>query len=225
MKVPGATRRALLAHGMKLQPSGLSRTTSGNLSVRVQGGMLITPSGMDYAQLRPPDLVWLSLEGAPLRKGQRTPSSEWHFHAAIYRARPEAGAVVHAHAPFCTALAIHGRDIPAVHYMVAAAGGDSIRCAPYATFGTPDLARNALAALEGRKACLLAHHGMLAFGADLPDAFKRALEVEELAEQYWRALQLGTPPVLDAQEMARVVEKFQHYGQPPDTAPPTSTPR
>lgn len=213
MKVSPAARRELLAHCRKLQPSGLSRTTSGNLSVRVPGGMLITPSGMAYDVLRGSDLVWLGLDGTPLRKGQRTPSSEWHFHAAVYGARPEAGAVVHAHAPYCTALAIHGRDIPAVHYMVAAAGGDSIRCAPYATFGTPELARHALAALEGRKACLLAHHGLLAFGSDLPDAFKRALEVEELAEQYWRALQLGSPPVLPKDEMVRVVEKFRTYGQ------------
>ncbi|MEN9800106.1 MAG: hypothetical protein RL653_3803 [Pseudomonadota bacterium] len=210
-----AARRELLAYCRKLQPSGLSRTTSGNLSVRVDGGMLITPSGMDYARIRTGDLVLLGLDGTPLKARQRVPSSEWHFHAAVYAARPEAGAIVHAHAPFATTLAIHGRDIPAVHYMVAAAGGDSIRCAPYATFGTPELARHALAALDGRKACLLAHHGLLAFGTDLRDAFKRALEVEELAEQYWRALQLGTPPVLDGREMARVVEKFRTYGQQP----------
>ena len=210
-----AARRELLAYARRLQPSGLSRTTSGNLSVRLGGGMLITPSGMDYARMRAADLVLLGLDGVPLKKGQRIPSSEWHFHAAIYAARPDAGAIVHAHAPFATTLAIHGRDIPAVHYMVAAAGGDSIRCARYATFGTPALARNALAALEGRKACLLAHHGLIAFGQELGDAFKRALEVEELAEQYWRALQLGTPPVLDAAEIARVVEKFRTYGQQP----------
>ncbi|MEN9797577.1 MAG: hypothetical protein RL653_1273 [Pseudomonadota bacterium] len=218
-------RQELLAYCRKLQPSGLSRTTSGNLSVRVEGGMLITPSGMDYDRLRSADLVWLGLDGAPLKPRQRVPSSEWHFHAAVYAARSEAGAIVHAHSPFATTLALHGLEIPAVHYMVAAAGGDSIRCAPYATFGTPELARNALAALEGRKACLLAHHGLLAFGRDLRDAFKRALEVEELAEQYWRALQIGTPPVLDRREMTRVLEKFQTYGQQPSLTRAARRPR
>ena len=144
--------------------------------------------------------------------GQR-PSSEWRFHRDIYRARPEAGAVVHAHAPYGTTLACLGRGIPAFHYMIAVAGGDTIRCAPYATFGSQALSDHALAALEGRRACLLANHGMIALGPDLAAAFDLAVEVEALAGQYWRALQIGAPRLLSADEMADVLEKFRTYGR------------
>jgi L-fuculose-phosphate aldolase len=146
--------------------------------------------------------------------GARAPSSEWRFHLALYRARDDLGAIVHAHAPFATALACLGRGIPAFHYMVAAAGGRDIRCAPYETFGTQALARRVVDAMDGRRACLMANHGMLAAGASLDAALALAVEVEGLAEAYWRAAQLGAPRLLSDAEMDRVLEKFRGYGQP-----------
>ena len=147
--------------------------------------------------------------------GDRLPSSEWRFHRDLYRAREEFRAIVHAHAPFATTLACLRRGIPAFHYMVAMAGGRDIRCAPYATFGSAELAAHAVAAMAGRRACLLANHGMIAAGADLASALALAVEVEGLAEMYWRALQLGEPVILSDAEMDTVVaEKFRSYGQP-----------
>jgi len=162
--------------------------------------------------MRPEDIVAMTQDGAS--RGSRLPSSEWRFHRDIYAARAEVGAVVHAHSPFATALACLGRNIPAFHYMIAVAGGSDIRCAPYATFGTQELSDGALRALEGRKACLLANHGMIAAGGTLADALALAVEVEGLAEQYCRALQIGEPRVLPDLEMAVVLEKFRTYGQP-----------
>jgi L-fuculose-phosphate aldolase len=208
-----ALREELIATCRKLNASGLNQGTSGNLSVRVDGGYLLTPTGMDYDALEPEDLVLMRFDGG--HEGRRRPSSEWRFHHDILAARPEVGAVLHAHSMFCTTLACLRRGIPAFHYMVAVAGGPDVRCAPYATFGTEELARHALAALEGRKACLLANHGMLALGMDLASAFKLAVEVETLAAMYWRALQVGEPVLLDAGEMERVLEKFRTYGQQP----------
>lgn len=190
---------------------GLSRGTSGNVSARTIGGMLITPSGVEAERISADDIVQITLTGAPSSPHSARPSSEWRMHAAILEARPEVGAVVHAHPPFGTALAVHGRGIPAFHYMIAVAGGDDIRCAPYATFGTAELAEAALQALQGRAACLLAHHGMVALGATPAEALSLAVEVEALAEQYWRALQIGEPPLLGTDEMARVVERFREY--------------
>ena len=146
--------------------------------------------------------------------GGREPSSEWRFHLDIHRARPDLAAIVHTHSPSATALACHGRGIPPFHYMVAAAGGADIRCAPYATFGTQELSDHALAAMAGRKACLLAHHGVIACEASLAQALALAIEVEHLARMYLAALALGEPPRLGAEEMARVLAKFEHYGQP-----------
>ena len=208
-----ALRESLLAGARRLNESGLTRNNSGNLSHRVEGGFLVTPSGMPYAQLVAGDLVHVDLDGRPT--GTRRPSSEWRFHRDVFVARPEVQVVLHAHAPFATSLACHGRAIPAFHYMVAVAGGASIRCAPYATFGTEELSRHAVAALEDRRACLLANHGMIALGADLDGAFKLAVEVETLAEMYWRSLQLGEPTILGDEEMARVLEKFATYGLQP----------
>ena len=145
--------------------------------------------------------------------GRREPSSEWRFHRDIYATRSEAQAIVHAHSPFATTLACLGRDIPAFHYMVAVAGGDDIRCAPYATFGTQDLSDHAMSALQGRRACLLAQHGMIALGSTLSTALALAVEVEALAEMYWRALQVGEPHVLSADEMRTVLAKFATYGK------------
>jgi L-fuculose-phosphate aldolase len=207
-------REALLAGARRLNSSGLTRNNSGNLSHRVVGGFLVTPSGMPYERLATDDLVHVDLAGKA--SGKRLPSSEWRFHRDLLVARPEVDVVLHAHAPFATSIACHGRGIPAFHYMVAVAGGSDIRCAPYATFGTEELSRHAVEALAARRACLLANHGMIALGADLDGAFKLALEVETLAEMYWRALQIGEPTLLDDEEMARVLEKFVTYGRQPD---------
>jgi L-fuculose-phosphate aldolase len=208
-----ALREAMIATARKMNTAGLNQGTSGNLSVRVEGGFLLTPTGMEYDALVPEDLVLMRFDGS--HEGRRRPSSEWQLHRDLLAARPEAGAVLHAHSMFSTTLACLRRGIPAFHYMISAAGGSDVRCAPYATFGTPELARSALDALEGRKACLLANHGMLALGKDLVAAFKLAVEVETLAAMYWRALQVGEPVLLDGAEMERVIDKFKTYGQQP----------
>ena len=168
---------------------------------------------MDYAKITPADIVEISADGEP--RGRRAPSSEWPFHGDILAARPEFGAVLHAHPPHATALACLRSPIPAFHYMVAVAGGSDIRCAAYATFGTRALSRNVLAALEDRRACLLANHGMIACGADLAAAFALALEVENLARQYLLALSAGTPKILGAREMAKILRLFEDYGRQP----------
>ncbi|PXW96554.1 L-fuculose 1-phosphate aldolase [Sphaerotilus hippei] len=208
-------RAALVAHALSLSPSGLSQGTSGNLSVRWREagceGMLITPSGVDYRRLQPGDIVFVQLHDGAWQ-GPLKPSSEWRFHRDIYLARPEVGAVVHAHPTHTTALAVQRRGIPAFHYMVAVAGGRDIRCAPYATYGTETLSRHALAALADRRACLLANHGMIAVGADLGSAFALAIEVEQLAHQYLLALGTGGPVLLPDDEMDRVLDAFRSYG-------------
>ncbi len=214
MSGDGALREAMIATARRMNATGLNQGTSGNLSLRVDGGFLVTPTGMDYEALEPEDIVFMRMDGS--HEGRRRPSSEWRFHRDILAARPEVGAVLHAHAMFCTTLACLHRGIPAFHYMVAVAGGVDIRCAPYATFGTEELSRHAVTALEGRKACLLANHGLIAVGTSLADALKRAVEVETLAAMYWRALQVGEPVLLSEAEMAVVLEKFKTYGQQPD---------
>jgi L-fuculose-phosphate aldolase len=191
---------------------GLNRGKSGNVSARFDAGFLVTPTGMAYESTQPVDIVAMTQDGAAL--GPRLPSSEWRFHRDIYAARREVGAIVHVHSPFATSIACLGRDIPPFHYMIAVAGGKDIRCAAYATFGTQQLSDHALCALAGRKACLLANHGMIAIGASLTAALALAVEVEALAEQYWRALQIGTPNLLSDVEMEIVLEKFRSYGQP-----------
>jgi len=210
------SRAAVIETARAMNAAGINRGKSGNVSIRWRGdgfdGFLITPTGLPYERTTPEDIVAMDLAGTA--HGLRLPSSEWRFHRDIYTARPEAGAIVHAHAPFATALACLERGIPAFHYMVAVAGGRDIRCAPYATFGTQALSEHALAALEGRRACLLAHHGMIAFGPGPDEALALAVEVETLAEMYWRALQVGAPTLLPDAEMERVLEKFRSYGQP-----------
>lgn len=208
-------RQEIIDACLEMNALGINQGSAGNISVRVEGGLLITPSGMPYDRLAPDDIVFMAPDGA-VPPGQKNPSSEWRFHLDILNARGEAGAVVHTHAMFATTLACLHREIPAFHYMVAVAGGDSIRCAPYATFGTQALSDHALEALLGRRACLLANHGMIALGATLPKALALAVEVETLAAQYWRALQAGEPVLLSANEMEHVLEKFQTYGDQPD---------
>lgn len=205
-------RQSVIDTALDLTRTGLSPQQSGNVSLRFDGDMLITPTGMNYHDLKPDDIVRMAFDGA-VRAGRRAPSSEWHMHAAIYAVRLEAQAIVHAHSDYATTLAVMGRSIPPFHYMVALLGGRDIRCAPYATFGTAELAAHAVEAIKDRKACLLAHHGQIAFGRDLAEALKLAHEVEILSGQYWRALQIGEVPLLPDDEIARVVEKFRTYGQ------------
>jgi len=206
-------RSEIVAVAQAIDRAGFCPSKSGNVSGRFRDGLLITPSGLPYAQTTPGDLIHLSLDGHVLA-GARKPSSEWPFHVAIYRARPDAQAIVHTHSPRATALASTRRGIPAFHYMIALCGGADVRCAPYATFGTPELAENAVRGLEGRKAVLLANHGVIALGGSLAGAHQIAAEVENLAGQYLDILAAGLAPViLDAAEMARVSEKFAGYGK------------
>jgi L-fuculose-phosphate aldolase len=203
-------RQRLIETARAMNASGLNHGTAGNLSVRHEDGMLITPSGMDYATISPDDIVWMHFDGA--QRGARKPSSEWRFHAAIYRRRPEANAVLHAHPVSCTALACLGTGIPAFHYMVAVAGGNNIRCADYATFGTPELSEHVLRALEDRKACLMATHGLTCCEKDLAGALALAIEVEHLATVYGRILAISEAEILTDNEMDIVLEKFKRYG-------------
>ena len=209
-----ALRERVVATARGMNAAGINRAKAGNVSARWRDGFLVTPSAIPYDRLAADDVVEMSGDGTP--RGARPPSSEWRFHRDIYAARPDAQAIVHAHAPFCTTLACLGRGIPPFHYMVAVAGGRDIRCAPYATFGSQALADGVLAALEGRRACLMANHGMVAFAGDLERALQLAIEVESLAEAYWRVLQIGEPVLLDDDEMARVVAKFERYGAAED---------
>ena len=203
-------RKQLIDTALAMNSSGLNQGASGNLSVRFEQGMLITPSGMDYAGLVPDDIVWMDFDGNS--RGQRKPSSEWRFHAAIYQNRSEANAILHAHPVNCTALACMGKGLPAFHYMVAIAGGKNIRCADYATFGTRELSEHVIKALDGRKACLMTHHGLTCFEKDLPRALALAVEVEHLATVYTRILAIGNADILGDSEMDIVLEKFSTYG-------------
>ncbi len=192
--------------------SGLSVGTSGNLSARTSQGYLITPSGIPYHQLKEADIVEMDLQGNVVH-GDLKPSSEWHFHQDIYLAREEINAIVHVHSDYATGIACTRQDIPAFHYMVARAGGDSIRCAEYATFGTDALSQNAVKALQGRNACLLANHGMIALGESIDSAYKLAEEIENIAKQYYISKQLGEVVLLDGDEMKTNLEKFKTYGK------------
>jgi L-fuculose-phosphate aldolase len=205
-----ALREEIITTCLRMNALGINQGTSGNVSVRWRQGLLVTPSGTPYERLEPEDIVYLDQHGNHAQ--HQTPSSEWRFHRDIYRHRAEVAAVVHTHSMYATAIAIKGLDIPALHYMIAAAGGPTIRCAPYATFGTQALSDNALAALEDRKACLLGNHGVIATGTTLYQALWLAREVETLAQQYWLTLQLGGANILSDEEVARVVEKFKSYG-------------
>lgn len=221
-------RRALIDACQRMNAGGINQGKAGNASLRWHRGgapgLLVTPSALAYDAMQADDIVWLSLATVELDggdaeprvvDGRRPPSSEWRMHRDVYAQRPDAGAVVHAHGPYASTLACSARvqrdGIPAFHYMVAVAGGEDIRCAEYATFGTQALSDHALAALAGRRACLLANHGLLALGGDLAQALELAHEVEALARMYWQALALGDAVVLDAGEMRRVVARFANY--------------
>lgn len=209
---PWKLRTDLVAAARALHQRTLGVGTSGNLSMRASGGFFVTPSGVAYEKMTPGDVVQLDARGN-LVAGHLAPSSEWRLHLGIYEARPDVEAIVHAHPRYATVLACTGRDIPAFHYMVAIAGGDSIPCAPYAPFGSDELARQAVAALNERRACLLANHGAVTIGSDLSAALDLMEGIEELAAQYCAALQIGGVVILPEEEMARVVERFKGYGQ------------
>ena len=207
-----ALRDKLVSTAKKMSALGLTPGMSGNVSVRTSSGMLVTPSGMPYEDLVSDDAVAVQLDGT-IRPGQRAPSSEWQLHRDILASRKDVEAIVHTHSLFSTTLSMLRRSIPAVHYMVVLAGGDEIPCADYATFGSAQLAVNVVAALAGGDACLMANHGMVALGADLPAALRLAAEVETLASQYWHAAQLGPPHVLGKAELDDARRQFAAYGQ------------
>lgn len=205
-----AKRQSIIEACLQMNRLGINQGTSGNISLRHEGGMLITPTGTPYDAMQPEQIVFMNLDGS--FDAKQRPSSEWRFHRDILAARPEVNAIVHAHPPYATILAIMGLEIPPIHYMIACAGGDTIRCAPYATFGTEALSHHAVAALEGRSACLLAHHGMIAIGPSLGKAMWLAVEVETLARQYHGCLQIGTPPLLSKAEIENVRTRMAGYG-------------
>jgi L-fuculose-phosphate aldolase len=205
-------KEQLIHAAQQLNTLGLNKGTSGNCSVREEGGFIITPSGVDVEAMTTDGLVRMQMNGD--YEVNKKPSSEWYFHRDIYQLRPEINAVIHTHSMFATTIACLHKDVPPFHYMIALAGGDSIRCAPYALFGTQALSDYALAALKDRKACLLASHGMIAMGRNLEEALAVAVEVENLCEQYWRLLQVTlTPPLLSDAEMQAVFQQFKGYGK------------
>jgi L-fuculose-phosphate aldolase len=217
-----AAPRALITAARALAAAGLNAGAAGNVSCRApspegEEGFWITPSGMNYATLRVKDIPWVRLDGAA--RGLCQPSSEWRIHRDIYLNRAEIGAVAHTHSPFATALSCFRRDIPPFHYMIARFGGDTVRCAAYAPFGSEALSRRALEALAGRSACLLANHGAVACGSALTEAVSRCAELETLCQQYHLASQLGEPTLLSAEEMRAVHAQFQSYGQKSSACP------
>lgn len=207
-----AARQAVVDTAQAVSRTGLSPGKTGNVSCRWEDGMLITPSALPYESLTAADIVRVEADGS-VAKGSRAPSSEWHFHLAAYRARPEAGAVVHTHSMHATVLACAGKAIPAFHYMVLALGGDDIPLVPYVTFGTAELGELVGERLRDRRACLLANHGQIATGPTLAAALAAARDVEVLAEQFYKVLTLGKPKLLSASEIAAAKERFRTYGK------------
>ena len=203
-------RSEIIKYSKMLNSKKLSALRSGNISTRYKNGFLITPSGKKYSTLRNKDIVFVSLDGE-FDKKKGIPSSEWKFHQDIYRNKNDAKAIVHAHSTNATAISTHKKDIPAFHYMVAMAGGHNIKCAKYATYGTRELSKNILKALNDRKACLIANHGQIAFDENLPKAFELAEEVENISLQYITALKLGRPKILSLKEMSKVLSKAKNY--------------
>ncbi len=206
-------RESIIAACLEMNRSGLNQGTSGNISLRWNDGLLITPTSLPYNQMTPDDIVFLGMDGRT--EGQNKPSSEWRFHRDIMKAKPEVAAIVHTHAMYSTIIAIMGLEIPPLHYMVASAGGATIPCAPYATFGTEDLSVHAVAALKDRSACLLEHHGMIATGPTLDKAMWLAVEVETLARQFHGCLQIGGPRLLPVEEVENVRQRMKTYGHRP----------
>ena len=209
-------RNQIIEYSLKLNSTNLSPLRSGNISIRTKedekDGYLITPSGKKYETLKPKDIVFMVLnEDAENEVSSNKPSSEWRFHRDIYLNKKEAQAIVHAHSPHATAVSSHGKTIPPFHYMIALAGGEDIKCADYATFGTKELSNNVIKALENRSACLMSNHGQVAFGKNLDNAFELAQEIENICHQYTIALKLGKPKILSFEEMKKVLDKAKNY--------------
>jgi L-fuculose-phosphate aldolase len=212
-------KKQIIEYAQKLNSTNLSPLRSGNVSIRVTHdnveGFLITPSGKRYETLVLEDIVFLALkekyDNLRMFNSSLNPSSEWRFHQDIYLKKKEAKAIVHAHSPHATAVSAHGKPIPAFHYMIALAGGDDIKCAEYATFGTSELSINILKALENRKACLMSNHGQITFGVNLKQAFELAEEVENICHQYIITLKIGKPKILSYANMQKILEKIKHY--------------
>ncbi len=208
-------RNQIIEYSLKLNSTNLSPLRSGNISLRGKEddieGYLITPSGKKYETLKPEDIVFMSLIEEEKKDSTNQPSSEWRFHRDIYINKNDAQAIVHAHSPHATAVSSHGKPIPPFHYMIALAGGDDIKCADYATFGTEELSNNVIKALENRSACLMSNHGQVAFGKNLDEAFELAQEIENICHQYTIALRLGEPKILSFEEMKKVLEKAKNY--------------
>ncbi|MBD1158654.1 class II aldolase/adducin family protein [Pelagibacterales bacterium SAG-MED19] len=208
-------RNQIIEYSLKLNSTNLSPLRSGNISLRgIEDdieGYLITPSGKKYETLKPEDIVFMGLNEEEENNSTNKPSSEWRFHRDIYVNKKEAHAIVHAHSPHATAVSSHGKPIPPFHYMVALAGGDDIKCAKYATFGTEELSKNVIKALENRSACLMSNHGQVAFGKNLEDTFELAQEIENICHQYIITLRLGKPKILSLEEMKKVLDKAKNY--------------
>ena len=200
----------IIKYANMLNSEKLSTLRSGNVSLRYKNGFLITPSGVKYSLLKADDIVFVSLDGK-FDETKNKPSSEWRFHRDIYSSKNEANAIVHAHSTYATAVSAHNKDVPAFHYMVALAGGNDLKCAKYATFGTQELSDNIIEALENRKACLMSNHGQVAYGDNLNSAFELAEEVENICHQYINAIKLGEPKILSSSEMDVILEKVKNY--------------
>ena len=210
-------RKKIIEFSLKLNATNLSPLRSGNISIRInedhEDGYLITPSGKKYENLKPEDIVFMPFnkKNESFDEKDKNPSSEWRFHHDIYKNKKEAKAIVHAHSPNATAVSSHGKPVPPFHYMVALAGGEDIKCANYATFGTKELSNNVIKALENRKACLMSNHGQVAFGNNIEEAFELALEIENICHQYVIALKIGDPKILSFEEMKKVLDKAKNY--------------
>ena len=209
-------RNKIIEFSLKLNSTNLSPLRSGNISLRSEengtDGYLITPSGKKYETLKPEDIVFMGLnEEVENDNLTNRPSSEWRFHRDIYVNKQVAQAIVHAHSPHATAVSSHGKSIPPFHYMIALAGGEDIKCAEYATFGTEELSNNIIKALEKRSACLMSNHGQVAFGKNLEDAFELAQEIENICQQYVIAIKIGKPKILSFEEMQKVLNKAKDY--------------
>jgi L-fuculose-phosphate aldolase len=209
-------RNKIIEYSLKLNSTNLSPLRSGNISIRTneddKEGYLITPSGKKYETLKPEDIVFMGLnDEANKNESTNKPSSEWRFHRDIYLNKKEANAIVHAHSPHATAVSAHGKTIPPFHYMIALAGGEDIKCAEYATFGTEELSKNIIKALNERSACLMSNHGQVAFGKNLDQAFELAQEIENICHQYTITLKLGEPKILSFEEMKKVLDKAKDY--------------